>query len=160
MKLQGNPEYKFLVVTAALVVTMGFHTFYAITQPINVAVAAEPEAFIKSSRSPASLVAAVTVSEKTVLTSQVLEWECGQKLAPIAVTSSQLRIKGKNRKSLCNLTGIKNSTNGFTASVFQTSKEAFTTDFINLVEGNNKIQITSRDESGKVISYELQVHKN
>lgn len=156
-----NPEFKFLFVTAALVLITSAHTFYSLTQPLGgTAVEAESaEAFKASTRSPASISALAATTEHAVLTSQVLEWECGQNILPVSVSGSQLRIKGKNKKALCNTAEIKNATNGFTASVFQTSNEAFTTDFIDLADGDNTIQITTRDTAGKKVSYELRVRK-
>lgn len=150
-----HPEFKFLAVTAVLVVLLGVQTFFSLVEKPEAEVFRPVALETTASRNPASVVTSVASLQQTVGASQVFEWDCGQTTQSIAVTGSQLRIKGGK----CQNVEVKNSTNGFTASVFQTSKEEFTTDFIDLAEGDNKIQIISLQADGTKTSYELLVFK-
>ena len=75
-----------------------------------------------------------------------LDWDLSSPSLEKEIQGTHLRLKGlvKGLKT----SSVKNETNGFTASVFLTGAE-FTTDFIELNEGQNQITVQGTDGHGK-----------
>ncbi len=79
----------------------------------------------------------------------VLKVDCVQDRQTIITDSPRLRLYAANCGELKDVetlkSQIKNETNGFVATLFHPKDQLFTTDFINLNEGENKIVIHLQD---------------
>ena len=87
-----------------------------------------------------------------VVKEALMEINCGQDNQLLEAWGPRLRLKG----TLCvpqdasvTSTKVSNKTNGYAATVFRQSGQ-FTTDYINLNEGKNEINILFETESGPV----------
>jgi len=82
--------------------------------------------------------------------SEVFEVDCSGSIQNFETTSSRIRLKGANCQTGpgINTAQIKNSSNGFVATVFHQTPSSFTTDYINLSEGTNEIQLNFQNEKG------------
>ena len=99
-------------------------------------------------RAPASLVGMALATPKVPVSlperTSVLEFGCTPpESATVTLDTRQIRIRGK----ICGSTEvvaaeILNLTNGFTATVFGPTKDSFTSDYIHLADGANRLRVT------------------
>lgn len=71
--------------------------------------------------------------------------------------SEHARIKGSNCGFDTELTSVKNSANGYAATVFHQGGETFTTDYMSLAFGENKILIEQKLPTGELRTREITV---
>ena len=71
--------------------------------------------------------------------------------------SEHLRLKGKVCGVDATSTAVRNTANGFAATVFHQGDSGFTTDYISLATGENKIVIEQTLESGQTQTREVTV---
>lgn len=140
-----------LLFTSFIVGVMGFATWMSITNPFE---AVKVESKIASqaqvgARAPAS-------EASTVKKQNVIEVFCGRSGQLIETSQSQVRLKLKGCKTGKREIAVSNLTNGFTASVFQ-EKSAITTDYIDLVSGENNLRIQSQDKKSALSETDLKV---
>lgn len=79
------------------------------------------------------------------------------KTQKIKTTTHQLRLVLENCDSSAGEIEITNLTNGFTATVFQESKNSLATDYISISESSNKIQIQTHPTRGPSSVEEFEV---
>ncbi len=85
-----------------------------------------------------------------------IEIDCTRTQEINDVYGAHLRILGKN----CNQnSNVLNKSNGFTASVIPVRENIFTTDFMDLSEGENIIQITSQESSGNTVQRHIRINR-
>jgi hypothetical protein len=77
----------------------------------------------------------------------LVEFNCAKKDIQKEVDSGHIRITGSPCKPTDKLT-VLNKSNGFSASVIFTKNQKFTTDFIDLKEGENSFEITTIAKDG------------
>ncbi len=63
---------------------------------------------------------------------------------------------GKGHKKTTDIS-IQNLTNGFTAQVIELKEQSYTTDYIDLVEGENQLLIQRKDQAGVVHEQKIQI---
>lgn len=125
-------------------------------------VAVTKDAAVKAlDRQPASL-EKLEVPRRNVIHSKsvVMNYDCKQ-LSDVEVDGTLLRLKGQDSTCMNDKwtdISITNHTNGFTASVIFL-KNGFTTDFIDLNEGENKLEIQAKDDKGQVVSQKITVKR-
>lgn len=73
---------------------------------------------------------------------QTISLNCHMQQNKLSTTDLRVRIKGQHCSdgTLSHMV-VKNKTNGFVATIFSPKPGAFTTDFINLAEGQNEIEL-------------------
>ncbi len=116
-------------------------------------------------RAPASLVGMALATTKTpnvlLERTSVVEFDCAPpESATVTLETKQVRIRGK----LCGAaevitTEILNLTNGFTATVFTPTKDSFTSDYIHLADGANRLRVTYVMASGERLEREFGVKR-
>ena len=152
---QGFHEKNFFLLTAVIVLMLGFPTLSSlVSEPIGkseVTVVSEA-----SSRGPAS----ASVDPLTKPSSVTVEVDCGSMPQNLVVEGSHLRLKSSHCRDL-DVIGLSvvNKSNGFTASIFPTKDNQFTTDFMDLAEGNNSFELKLRDSSGQEKTHEIKIQK-
>jgi hypothetical protein len=168
-------ERKFLVITSFLIVLIG--------TPAVLSVVSEPEASrsksgveqlpvhavtkVELSKGPERQPATASPDEtetpkKNAIHSKsvVMDYDC-KKVSDVEVDGTLLRLKGQDTTCMNeNWTDISitNHTNGFTASVIFL-KKGFTTDFIDLNEGDNQLEIQAKDDKGQKVSQKLKIKR-
>jgi hypothetical protein len=92
--------------------------------------------------------------------SVVMNYDC-KKVSDVEVDGTLLRLKGQDTACMSETwtdISITNHTNGFTASVIFL-KKGFTTDFIDLNEGENQLEIQAKDDKGQKVSQRIKVKR-
>ncbi|MGZ5280542.1 MAG: hypothetical protein ACXWC9_11390, partial [Pseudobdellovibrionaceae bacterium] len=92
--------------------------------------------------------------------SVVMNYDCNQ-TGNMEVDGTLLRLKGQDSTCLSDKwtnISITNHSNGFTASVIFL-KKGFTTDFIDLKEGDNNLEIQAKDDKGQAITKKITVKR-
>lgn len=157
-------ESQFLSITGLLVALIGGPAFLSILkEPLAQKVVART---VDSSRAPASfqseaapLFVANSNEEKTQVTSlSTLKLNCEDGLIKKEVDSNFIRLKGElcqNEQEM----SILNRSNGFSASLFLGKNKKFTTDFIDLKEGENLLELTSIKQDGTKVLKSIHVHR-
>lgn len=160
MKTQSPyQEVKFLAATFIFVALLGV---FSLKNFLVAPVALEVEL---ASRSPASFDQAISTTKvlngQTVTTSDILLWNCKADFKAPFVTASHIRLKsGYCEKNEPQSLLVSNKTNGYTASVFMAPKsKEFSTDFIELKEGANEIQVTWTGAEGKVLARSFMLQR-
>ena len=130
-------ETQFLGVLAAVVAMVGVPVFFSfnpesskITQTLKIADA-------MTSRNPSSLASPAPVSDRSAV---IVRLPCGRELPLQKVNSNYVRLNGKACAGV-NSVEITNTSNGFSASIFLGKDKTFSTDFIDLKEGDNELKI-------------------
>lgn len=112
-------------------------------------------------RGPASVPdVSVTLAEQKPFISTV-DLGCDAR-EELKTTSEHIRLKSFNCKNLDSKpegTTVKNESNGFKATVFYQDNKGFTTDYLALVKGENRILIESKKSDGSIHSREVLVIK-
>jgi hypothetical protein len=151
-----NQEHQFLFLTLILAIAVGI--------PAGRSVVMEPEfpqpVSEESSRSPAA-VAVATVEDRNLSWNKAknvtVELDCKNLKINSEVDASHLRLMSSN----CGWSDvvIKNSRNGYTASVVNLGLNKFTTDFIELADGENLLEVSGKDSQGKTVAKEFRVQR-
>ncbi len=127
-------------------------------------IAAQP--VVASNRAPASIqnladeatkVEATPVLATAVNELRIFDLNCeGQFVKPGIkhVTVEQIRLRRPTCGDTANIE-IVNASNGYVATVFQTSSEQTSSDYIHLAEGDNVIKVRLRDHQGSFRTSEL-----
>jgi len=155
---QGNSlqEAKFL--TGTVVFTLGL-AFFSMTTILSEP-ASGPSA--RGPRTPASQqetqspgISGATAQGQL----ETLTWNCKEPKSVPQVKSSHLRLKSVfcDKREPSALT-VTNTTNGYTAAVFLSAK-GFSTDFIDLKDGENKISVEWKSAKGKTERREVAVFR-
>lgn len=152
-------ESRFLVFTLFLVVLVGAPAVYSVVKDPQAAVERYEEA--SSDRAPASETKAIVeapAKTKGVTESVTLNLECN--VSEKSVQGTHLRVTGDSCvKNTIKEVTVVNISNGFTASVIFTKGNAFTTDFIDLKDGENNLQISTVDSKGVKATRSLVVKR-
>lgn len=156
-------EQKFLLITAFLVALMGVQSIYSILREPQ-AVASEelkPQKVVQgvqTGRSPAN---AGPESKKNFRSKSVtVEYNCKGKDPVFEVEGSLLRLMGKGcLQSEWAELSVTNESNGFTGSVIFMKDDKFTTDFIDLKEGDNKLSFKGKNEKGEAVVQNFTVKR-
>jgi hypothetical protein len=144
-----------LLFTTFIVGVLGFATWLSITNPFE---EARIESKIAGQASP-SLRAPASLAGKSAGTQRkqnALEVFCGRMGQRIETSEPQVRLKLVNCKAEKSEVEVLNSANGFTASVFQ-ENSLLTTDYIDLVAGENALRIKSVDVKSALPQTDVQV---
>jgi hypothetical protein len=129
------------------------------------------------SRSPASIVSLSAEVERVVLGSspetaaaqapaqkeaEVISLVCinGNTASTITSQAKQIRLRGPvcGGKEVSDIEVI-NRTNGFRATIFQTDKVRYSSDYIHLAQGDNQIHLSYMDAEGEARSAELTISR-
>lgn len=152
-------EVRFLLISFSILAIIGVPAAYSLVQDPTTGTASE---VTSTGRGPASVteVASTGVKNSAKARSVTLDWDCGKKSAEQQVDGTHLRLKGH----LCNLQksesfSVINETNGYTAAVILTNDKQFTTDFIELKDGDNNFQIAFFDQDGNKEIRHLTIKK-
>lgn len=160
-------ERRFLFITFILVLLIGAPAVHSIVEePVFAVKRTETALGIKvSSRAPANAPTALAIvrpEHPNAIKSKsvVLDYDCKNENPTEEVEGNLLRLQGTSciDESWKNIT-ITNHANGFTASVIFLRDKKFTTDFINLQEGDNNLTIQATDSTGKAINQKLTVKR-
>lgn len=118
--------------------------------------------FDSGQRAPAS-VAGFASSLVAAPGAQTFDLDClrANEKVSTQVNSGQLRLRAQlcGLKAKSSVTEIVNTTNGYTATVFQTSDRHLSSDYIQLNEGLNHIRIQFQDPAGALQVSELLVSR-
>ena len=151
-------ERHFILTTAAIVFVLGLPVYFNIAQTPKVQ--QKIDATKINDRTPASV-----VIKDQLLTSyhfsksQSVESNCEDNQRIDQLKGSHLRLKGTSCGLNQNEIRIINQTNGFTASVIQTKNFTYTTDFIDLKEGLNNIEIVHLSDNKVLKTQKISVQR-
>ena len=119
-------------------------TVMILTDPPPVDLDAPPTIFQSNSQ---ALVRNVASTEETLV-----DLDCQSEAQALETASLRFRLKGSpcsdDKKDQPRSTQVKNNSNGYVATVFHRSAQEFTTDFINLNEGSNEIEVRFETDDG------------
>ncbi len=165
---------KMILWTATLVVLVGFISTLTLLQPPpgfedpQETVVTQTESLTPKGREPASINSAVkfdsmSLGGKTNLQAVDLMIPCdGIQKTVFTQKVEQLRIKGDScftENWQIKKSSIQNAANGFVATVFFPSQKSFTTDYISLANGINRIVIKHQFTNGKFEEREYVVER-
>jgi hypothetical protein len=96
-------------------------------------------------------ISSINSSDAVPSSETLLNLNCSDPNQTYETSSTRLRLKGEScvddgQPALT--TQVRNKTNGYVATVFHRSPMAFTTDYINLREGSNEIDVKFQSEKG------------
>lgn len=143
--------------TVALVFVMGMlSTFSLLMRPSSIELSHSPS---QADRAPTSLKAATQIKFDNEV--EVIQFDCSRASYNLG-NISQVRIKGRlcGQKSAAKLhnSDIRNLATGLNATVFFAKEnDQFTTDFIQLKKGENKIAIDHTLDDGTIDHSEISV---
>ncbi len=160
MGRQNPQEQKFLLITTLMVVMLGGPTLLSLFSP-NAINSAEDQSVSLVTRIPASAEPLLVANlPKDPVKNVTVQFNCAAVPKNLEVEGSQLRLRSDKceQVQIPELT-IVNKSNGFTASVFPIKELQFTTDFIDLKDGDNQLVITLKDPAGVSTSHFLNVHR-
>jgi hypothetical protein len=151
-------EIRFLLVSFSILVVLGVPAAYSLVQDPATGATAE---VASSSRQPASLESSGEQVRNAVKTHSVtLDWNCGKENSLQQVDGTHLRLRGHLcRQQRSESFSVVNESNGYTAAVILTGDQQFTTDFIELKDGDNNFQIAYYDQNGSKEIRHLTVKK-
>ena len=144
-----NSESRFLLITGTLVAVLGLPIFISVIGGSNDDVV---QVRVSSSRAPAST--DVPRSELSRTSAETLKVSCKPGNVSQIVDSPRVRIKGSGCKPQ-----IENKTSGYVASIISENKNDFTTDYIDLVNGQNTIQMQNKDSHGHWVTKIISISK-
>ncbi|GIL16662.1 MAG: hypothetical protein BroJett040_04130 [Oligoflexia bacterium] len=151
-------ESQFLSITAVLVTLIGVPAFFSVMKDPTADVVRVYK--VDSGRSPASIELAenkysqVEVSDKV----STLTVDCESQMDEQEVSSALVRFTGKGCSQGKEFQ-VVNQTNGFTASIVPLKNNQYTTDFIDLKEGVNQIEVVSHAEDGQPQKRSFVIHR-
>jgi hypothetical protein len=153
-----DQEHQFLFLTLFLALAMGV--------PAGRSLLEQPESVlvVSSSREPGRAPAAVTsstVGDRNISMNKAknitVVLDCKSLDLSSEVDASHLRLISSN--CLWSDVVIKNNRNGYTASIVDLGSNKFTTDFIELADGENLLELSGRDSQGKTIAKKFRVKR-
>lgn len=153
-------EQRFLLITIILVALIGAPAVYSVVKdPTQMKNSQKQLSPASSQRQPASVERSENLVRNSIKSkSVVLDYPCNTDKPVLEVDGSLLRLKGGSCISeKWQNVSVMNQANGFTGSVIFLKDDQFTTDFIDLQEGDNQIQFQATDENGKAITRTLTV---
>lgn len=165
---------KMILWTATLVVLVGLISAFTLLRPPpgfddpKVAQVAQAEPLAPKGREPASInrnveFDSMSLGGKDGLQAVDLKIPCeGAQRTVFTQRVEQLRLKGDSCAAENNhikKSSIQNAANGFIATVFFPSQKSFTTDYISLANGINRIVIKHHFTNGKVEEREYIVER-
>lgn len=134
--------------------------------PAVYSVVSEPniKVVVGGDRKPASTGSQVVAEENThrnaiKAKSVTIEVACSQGEQAQETDGSLLRLKSECWKMNSDAISVTNTTNGFTASVIETKNNGFTTDYIDLQEGPNRLEISAKNSQGETVSKTMIVNR-
>jgi|GEM_PF-3933129 len=148
-------EHHFIGITSILVLSLGFAAWLSLTNPLNsegtssqaasTMTSSDSKTGVTSEAVPTSGGSRFPASLPVVKPRTLVEIFCNRKGQRIETSEAQVRLKlvgclGSQKSQLKSQLLVKNLTNGFTASVFK-DKETLSTDYIDVVKGENKLRI-------------------
>lgn len=146
-------ESKILIFSLGILSLVGAPAVYSVVKmpeevssSARVPASATAEAVFESSSEPRNAAKAKSVT---------MDFNCRKNTEVAETEGSHVRLRSQNcvdanEKQIT----IVNKANGYTASVIITRNSQFTTDFIELSEGDNQIEIQSEEKNGeKVVQY-------
>lgn len=147
-------EQRFLILTFVVVALVGGPAVYSVMR--EPALRLQTELKVPVNRKPAQVSHAEIsneVSEQTPRNaikakSVTLEMGCQRENQTQETDGTLLRLKSDCWKESAQKISVINKTNGFTAAVIETKSKGFTTDFIDLKEGDNNLEISGTDGAG------------
>lgn len=149
-------ELKFLALTLALVLFVGFGSIFNMVQAPEVR--AQVHA---SSRVPASVSSVKALADEipvsALKTIETLDWSCGDQAKTVSVTAPRVRIVGKACAPAS--LSILNETNGLSATVIEGEK-GYSTDYVELNPGQNQFAVNWTDKKGRAQKTLITIIKN
>lgn len=154
-------EQKFLLCTLGLLILVGAPAVYSVVKPptVSMAVAIKNDNRKPASKEPGSVAEENRHRNAIKAKSVTIEVGCENGDQTQETDGTLLRLKAECWKQGSEDVVITNKTNGFTASVIETKTKGFTTDFIDLQEGENRLEITAKNAQGKAIQKVMTVHR-
>lgn len=155
-KYQHNPENKFFYIVGLLVFLTSFPVLSSLLSDSHL----QQDIYASAAgREPASTEPSAIDRNQSwnKAKNSTLEISCKSLLTESQVLASHLRLLGQN----CNWEKIrvKNLRNGYTASVVVMDSARFTTDFIELSDGTNQIEISAIDSKGSEIINTVHIER-
>ena len=157
-------ERRFLAITMLLLALIGAPAVYSVAREPKAKVAKDEMSPLTLKRTLASVTPAKVIerARRNFIKSKsvVLDYSCKELGKPHEVDASLLRLRGDSclEPTWKNIS-ITNQSNGHTASVIFLKDKKFTTDFIDLKEGENKLTIQATDEQGQAIHQEFRIQR-
>lgn len=157
-----------IIWTSVLVLGLGAVSFFVMVQPPR-SLTMKSAGAKKKLRTPASakeLTALAVAPDKNQVID--LQLECDQPAVEFPSTISQVRLIGKACGQFSDFatTEIRNEANGYAATVFYPREGTFSSDYVTLSDGANKIRILhvfkrgGREERGLVINRQKEISKD
>lgn len=159
----ANPMRKILALTATVVIVLGVAVVVSlVTPPANTTWAAAAK-LSAPARAPAmaTIDPPGNIVDQSLLQTTEAEIPC-QGQIDISSAVKQVRLKGKlcgAAKTAIKKSEVYNPTNGYTGMVFQLAQAAFTTDYVALARGENKVQIIITLEDGAIDRREITINR-
>jgi hypothetical protein len=161
MKSSSSLDRHFLTITGLLVFALGAPALYSvIKEPLKADARLDMHGVsldntkVSSQRQPAAVILTEETHAHTALKtgfskSLSVDVPCENKdIGELQV--SHLRLLGTSCGQLGVEVSVQNISNGFTAEVIGLKDAKYTTDFIDLKEGENHLKITRKDSEGKI----------
>jgi hypothetical protein len=156
--LRLKSEIQFLLITGALVLVLGISGILSLLREPE-AQAMVPAKKIET-RTPASANAKTEspslVESSNISATSLLRFDCERNQLKEDVSASYVRLAGTPCGKAEDLE-VVNKTNGFSAAVIFTPGGKFTTDFIDLQDGENQLEVTETQSNGTKVSRLFQV---
>jgi len=156
---QSRTETQFLIVLSALVLTFGIPVFLSfqgdksnVTKTVAKAILTEVPVQVREPSSEK----VTTLSQSS--TSVTFNLPCNKEPEKKTVDSSFVRLEGTGCGASKKIE-IQNVSNGFSASLFFTEGNSFTTDFIDLQEGENELKVHRFQADGTDSLKTVHIHR-
>ncbi len=168
--MEGRIQRKMILWTLLLVLGLAIISFLFMIQPpddlVAVSLSSQARSLTKSSRQPASVSKQIELGLIQPVSTQIsnaieMTLKCDPKATDsIAGSVRQVRLRGQpclanTKQSKLDRVEIKNLTNKMEASVFFLPSQEYTTDYIALLEGENRFEIAEKYSDGSISRHEL-----
>ena len=155
-------EQKFLLFTLILLILVGGPAVYSVVNEPTIKL--NLTATDSKIRQPASVkqeIPAQDNNRRNVIKAKsvTIEVGCDNREQAQETDGTLLRLKSDCWKSGDTGLSITNKSNGFTAAVIETQAHTFTTDYIDLQEGENRLEIKGINKQGQAIQKVMTVHR-
>lgn len=162
-KFQGKQnraeiESRFLTITAVLITFIGVPAFFSVMKdPTTETVKVYK---VDQGRQPASieLHESKYASPETAEKVSTIQIDCQAPTDSQEVASSLVRLTGNNCGEGKEFQ-VTNQTNGYTASIVMLRNNQYTTDFIDLKEGPNQLEVVVQNENGQAQKKSFIIHR-
>ncbi len=157
-------ERHFLFITAVLLFLVGAPAIYTVVREPRTLKeshnAESSESAPPAKRQVASVVESKENQKLIKSKSVILDYNCQSSGSVFEVDGTLLRLRG----SSCQFEHLKeasvvNESNGFTGTVIFLKKDTFTTDFIDLQEGENQLVLQAVNEKGQPVVRKFTVQR-